>query len=230
MKYIYKNTLAGVDMDMVLTNWDDPKGSFINHWKTHFGDLKYLGVKKSAVWDIAQLFPGHEKRLDDFFMNPPRGFYLNLRPMPGAIAAVKKMMETMEVVAVTTPVYEADDHTLSLNELESRDRLWCQVVEEKKEWLRKYFGKDAPVLNPLSDKTLAHVDFLIDDKPSAGQIKRNHPSWIHVLYDDDFLFNKNAKNRFRLNWRTWEDVMPGILKEVERRKKLRAFFDPLGHA
>jgi len=182
MGYEYKNIVGGVDMDGVLTDWEKKYGIFLQTWKQRLPDVEFKGSGKSPKWSIEQNYPLEiQERIAEIFTKPARDFYLKLAPMDGAIEAVKKLQKKMEIVIVTTPVYEADGHELTLLELKERDRLWSQVVAEKKEWLRNYFGKDAPPLLPLSDKTLFHGDFLIDDRPSAGEVKRRKPSWIHVL-------------------------------------------------
>ncbi len=223
MEYEYKPFLIGIDMDMVSADYETPGGIFLQLWEKRLPGVKYLGCKESPHWMVEKnyhLF--HQPIINKMFMKPPKGFYLRLEPMKGAIDAIKELQKIAEVVMVTTPVYEADGHNLSLKELAERDQLWSRVVTEKKEWLRNYLGKDAPPLIPLSDKTMFHGDILIDDRPGSGEAKRRKPSYIHVLYDDNYLYNRNRKVKHKMNWGTYTKVIPLVLEEVEEKRRIAA--------
>jgi 5'(3')-deoxyribonucleotidase len=223
MGYSYKNVTGGVDMDGVITNWEKEGGIFLQIWKQRLPDVEFKGSQHSPEWSIEQNYPLEiQDRIAEIFTKPARDFYLKLAPMDGAIEAVKRLQKKMEIVIVTTPLYEADEHNLTFKELQERDRLWSQVVAEKKEWLRDHFGKDAPPLVPLSDKTLFQGDLLVDDRPGAGKPKRKKPSWIHVLYDDKYLFNKSAKNKYRMNWGNYTKIIPLVIEEIQEKRRIAA--------
>jgi 5'(3')-deoxyribonucleotidase len=215
--YNYKPIVGGVDMDQVLTSWDNPDGIFARKVKEITGN--FIPISQWKNWLAHLNYPKDlADAVENIYANPEPGFFYELEPIPGAIEAVKRLQDKMEIITVSTPVFEMDGHMMSISDFEKRDRLWCQVVEEKKLWLRKYFGIHAPMFNPLSDKTIFHGDFLIDDKPTAGREKRRVPSWIHVLYDDNYLYNKGSRHKYRLNWNNYKPVMESLIREIESRK------------
>lgn len=219
MKYIYKDVLGGIDMDQVLTDWDSPESGFLKIVRELLPNIPHKRLKEYTSWEASDNYPKEIKHIvSSIYDNPRPGFFYELQPIPGSIEAVKRLQDKMEIVIVSTPVFEMDGHVASLEELTERDRLWAQAVEEKKLWLRKHFGVDAPPLNPLSDKTIFHGDFLVDDKPTASKIKRRIPSWIHILYDDGYLYNRHAKNKYRMSWNNYKEVIPKVVEEIKRKR------------
>lgn len=91
------------------------------------------------------------------------GFYLNLKPIPGAIEAYKKLKLDYDVCILTKPsVINAMSYT------------------EKRYWIEIYLGySECENLIISCDKTLLKGDILIDDNIQTG---RKEPDWEHIHF------------------------------------------------
>ena len=118
-------------------------------------------------------------------------FYSTMDPLPGAIAAVKKLIALgYDVRFCTVPG--------------SSKEYFPQIKQEKKAWVEEHFGREASEgMIFTEDKTLVHADVLIDDKPV--QVGARKPDWFQIVYDHPY--NRDAADsRPRItDWRdeTW---------------------------
>lgn len=97
------------------------------------------------------------------------GFFLDLKPIDGAIESMNTLMTKYDVWILTRP---------------SIKNTHCYT--EKAEWIKKYFGED--MLEKLilcPDKSLVKGDYLIDDDNRHGQTEFEGEH-IHFATDERF--------------------------------------------
>lgn len=107
--------------------------------------------------------------LDDLRNNPSQpypqskwGFFIDLKPIKGAIEAISILNQNYDVWILTRP---------SLKNINS--------YSEKAYWIEKYLGYDMlekTILTP--NKSLLIGNYLIDDQDNAGQ-KEFNGKWLH---------------------------------------------------
>ena len=121
------------------------------------------------------------------------GFFSSLKPFPGAISALKDMVESkINVRLVTSP------HPTCPG----------PCAKEKYDFVIKHLGSewiDRVVI--ARDKTPIHGDFIIDDKPRIKGINKA-PSWEHIHFDQPYnRFVEGASKMKRLkNWSEWQHL------------------------
>ncbi|XP_076844090.1 5'(3')-deoxyribonucleotidase, mitochondrial isoform X2 [Brachyhypopomus gauderio] len=96
-----------------------------------------------------------------------KNFFLDLKPVPGALEAVKEMskMENTDVFICTSPI-----------------KHYKHCPSEKYAWVEKHLGPDfLDQIILTRDKTVVTGDILIDDKPDILGVEPN-PAWEHVLF------------------------------------------------
>ena len=120
-----------------------------------------------------------------------KGFFRNLPPMPGAVAALSAMQAAgHEVVICTAPINEYQ---------------YC--VPEKYEWVEEHLGMEwTRRMVVTKDKTLVYGDVLIDDRPEIHGHRQ--PQWQHVLYDQPY--NRGVAHTPRLTWNNWQEVLSSL--------------------
>ena len=103
------------------------------------------------------------------------GFFINLKPLPGAIESVNKLKKDFEVWILTRPsVYN------------------ISCYSEKALWVKNYLGFEMQERTILcTDKSLLKGDYLIDDQTNHGQkdfegelihfATKEFPNWSSVL-------------------------------------------------
>jgi 5'(3')-deoxyribonucleotidase len=134
--------IVHVDMDDVLCN--------------------YLGAYREAK----------DKNPGILYPQSIKGFYLDLKPIPGAIEGFKFLQKHFEVYIATRPSY-----------------MNVHCYSEKREWVEKYLGLETcKNLAMTPNKNLLMGDFLIDDVPwiefKGEQIlfgSDKFPGWDSVL-------------------------------------------------
>ena len=170
-----------LDMDGVVVDWD---AGFLAAWggrsavdRSHYAMEQCVPAARYA--EAQKLF--HSK-----------GFFRDLPPRDGAIAAVKAMAARGYQVRFCTSPILTSEHCAS----------------EKYAWVRHHFG-DAWVSRIVmcADKTLVRGDVLIDDKPHVTG--SNAPTWQHLLYDAPYNRDVDAPRLSR--WADWEDALTAIL-------------------
>ncbi len=195
-------TLIGFDLDMVLTDFDPAIEVLFNE---KFPDLKYQKAKDRPIWEISKNYPiEFREEISSIYLNPISGFYQNLKPKEGAIEAVKEIVDWgWDIAIVSTPI--------NVNHLDCPPNLqkiypyvWTRIVTEKAFWVEKHLGF-LPSFIPIKDKTKFAGDFLIDDNPNVGIGKNRIPTWQHLLFDEDYLFNRDSM-AIKINWSNWREV------------------------
>jgi len=197
-------TLIGFDMDMVLTDFEE---SIEILFKDKFPELKYKPAKECEFWEMAENYPEeYRSQIRGLYLNPPSRFYQNLKPKEGGIEAVKEIADfwNCEIAIVSTPIF-ADYVSCPEDVKKTYVYAWTRIVTEKAFWIEKHLGF-LPSFIPIKDKRKFAGDFLIDDNPLFGVGKSRIPTWQHLLYDEDYLFNRDSK-AIKINWSNWREVL-----------------------
>lgn len=130
-----------------------------------------------------------------------KGFFENLPPLPGAVEALKQILEDDEFDAFlcSTPDSDTMDHVGFTEKAISVEKHLGRA------WLRK--------LILTHDKTMVQAHYLIDDKPDVKGIM--DPTWDQIFFTHKY----NADNKgLRLNnWAEWPEL----------KKQLLSTFGPL---
>lgn len=122
-----------------------------------------------------------------------KDFFYNLKPIDGALEALKEMEQLgYNVYIVSSPSVRGD---------------YCH--SDKNRWLKDHLGeKWARRLILTKDKTLVHGDYLIDDKPYIHGIV-SKPSWKHVTYAQSYNIDLPDKNErvYIRDWKDWKVIL-----------------------
>lgn len=178
-----------VDMDNTLVDFDK---AFLESWKDKYPGEYFVPLEERKNFHPHKDYPETlQKKVLDICHGA--GFIRNLSPMPGGIEAVTEMLrDGHDVRFCTSYLFEYKNSVL-----------------EKYEWVEQYFGFDAiERIIMTRDKTLITGDILIDDKPEIIGIKPS--SWEHILYDRPH--NQHIKNRRRLTWDNWREIVYNQVK------------------
>ena len=115
------------------------------------------------------------------------GFNTNLPIMPGAKEALEELVQKYDLFICSTP---------------SMTNTNCAM--EKYDWVKKHFGQEWLKKIILTyDKTIVDGDILVDDKPFIKGVQE--PNWEQILYTQPY--NKYFKDRRRLTWDNWQEVI-----------------------
>jgi len=176
-----------LDMDGVLVDWD---AGFLSAWSGR------SPVNRQESYAMEKCVPPHlEEEARAVFHAD--GFFANLPPMPGAVAAVKRMAEMgYKVMFCTSPVLTSGS-----------------CPSEKFEWIRKHFGAGwVGQIVMTSDKTVVRGDVLIDDKPRITGSAT--PVWKQLMFAAPY--NRSVTGVARLEaWDEWEEKLTALLSEVD---------------
>ena len=173
-----------VDMDGVLADFEL---WFLQWFMKRHPELEFIPVQdRRNFYGQDDYPPGYTPLIHKIFES--EGFFLGMPPIEGALEAMQTLAAKNDVFICTAPF------------LSSR-----HCVGEKFEWVRKHLGEEWVRRVIISkDKTVAHGDYLIDDKPVITGVRR--PNWEHIVFDAPY--NREIKNRRRIvNWRTIYDVL-----------------------
>ena len=174
-----------LDMDGPLA---DLEKGMLDNWRRLYPRAFFVPVEKRTSFYPTDDYP---KRLHGKLtkMCSAPGFFLNLRPTPGALSAVKKMLALgLDVRICTSPFLSYYENCIS----------------EKYQWVEFHLGRKflARIIQ-TSDKTLVRGDVLIDDKPDiTGSLQ---PTWKHVIFEAPY--NQHIKDKRRLDWSNWRKVL-----------------------
>jgi 5'-nucleotidase len=177
-------TVVLLDMDGVIVDWD---AGFRRAWGSR-------PLDRSQSYAMEDCVPVELKNdAVKTFMAP--GFFRDLPPFKGAVAAVNQMESAgLQVWFCTSPIL---GHPTC-----------CQ---EKVEWIQKHFG-EAYVKRMIlcQDKTTVRGDILIDDKP---QITGLHPpTWRQCLFNAPY--NQARTDLPRISrWDEWEGPVKQVLEK-----------------
>lgn len=174
-----------VDMDGVLVNFEQ---GFLDEWRKQHPEKVFVPIEKKKSFYHEDDYPEEFKDLVKA-ISLGHNFYGNLKPIPGAIDALKKMKAMgHEVFICTSPSVTSKT-----------------CVQNKFDWIGEHMGAEWKHQIVLTkDKTVVNGDILIDDKPRVDGVE-GRPSWVHVLYDQPY--NRWLKRVKRLTWDNWEEVL-----------------------
>lgn len=143
------------------------------------------------------------------------GFFLSIKPINGAIEALKEMKKEGHTVFIVTSPLSNNDH----------------CVPEKYKWVENHLGKEwTRNLIITKDKTVVSGDYLIDDKPSVIGVSK--PSWEHIYFDHSYNRpyiegGEGDKTKRRLwNWGTstrgtWKMILDNKKTEAEEVEEVK---------
>ena len=173
-----------VDMDNTLADFD---AAFLAAWRKKYPEEYFMPVEDRRTFHAIDDYPEHlREKIDEVYHAP--GLVRNLPPVEGGIEAVHAMLKAgHDVRFCTSHLFRYDP-----------------CVLEKFQWIEEYFDPsfvDRIIIT--RDKTLVRGDLLIDDKPNIVGVAT--PSWEHILYDRPY--NREIKDKRRLTWANWHDVV-----------------------
>lgn len=210
--------VVGVDMDMVLVDW---VSSLLDEiWRRMFPFPRILN-KDMEKWLISQNYPEeYQEQVMSIFKFPEPGLYYSFKPMDGALEALQELSEVAHIVIVSTPAIQSL-YTYN-NEWNEYVQIMNQVSAEKLNWIRDYVLPAIgymPETLFVSDKGSFHGHVLVDDRPDVSLKTRLLPVWNHVLYDDDFAFNRDVEAKYRISWKKsgWKET---IVEAAEANVKI----------
>jgi len=182
-----KRKTIAIDMDGVLANVEPQLVKFYNDM--YGASLTLEGIQGLSG---AEAFP--EDKIARKVVNAP-GFFRTLEVMPGAIEAVKQLMEDYEVYVVSA----ATEFPLSLH--------------EKYEWLQEFFPFiDWRHIVLCGDKSIIDTDYMIDDYCKNLDVFKGKTLMFHAYH------NTQLDHHFRV--RGWSDVLDWFSGEKKRESTL----------
>lgn len=175
-----------VDQDGVIADW----GALFNQLvQERSPETDFPFLRGEYSWDLVDGLDAVGQEAVIYAKTLP-GFYRRLKPIPGAIEALNKMVEAgHDVTICTTP-----------------DPRNPTCASDKLAWVEHWLGEEWMYRIVLaSDKTMCRGDILIDDRP---EIKGLYvPTFEHVIFTA--AHNTHVLNRRRLDsWRDLNKIVP----------------------
>jgi 5'-nucleotidase len=173
-----------IDLDDVLADFE--KG-FMDNWRKKYPDKFYIPLEERTVFKVDNQYPSELKPfVREIYCAP--GFYRNLPLIKGGKEAIQEIKQKgHDVFLCTSPLSSYEN-----------------CILEKYEWVDAHLGRDwIKRLIITKDKTLIRGDILIDDNPEPKGILT--PMWEHIIYD--FPYNRHIKDKRRVSWDTWEEIL-----------------------
>lgn len=165
-----------VDMDGTIANWGKGWDKFLD---TMYFPMDTENIPRHANQTSFDLHAGlndAEKKIVDDTMNSMS--YLDLKPIPGAIDALKEMLSDGHDVRIVTSPWLTNE---------------C-CISDKFKWVQKHLGAEwLERVIVTKDKTHIAADYLIDDKPEVKGSAT--PTWEHVLFDQPYNQDVIGKSR-----------------------------------
>ena len=187
-----------VDMDNTLVDWDK---EFIKRYcaitGANFEDVAPL-VRNRKFYEIEKNPFGTEPNII-LQVVKEKNFYASLEPFPGALNAMKQMVEAGVDVRLVTSPHPACPASCS---------------GEKYTWLLEHLGEawvDRLII--ARDKTHVQGDLLIDDKPIINGSSK-HVSWKQVLFSQSYNKDVELGGRTRLSSWSTEDWATKLLSSL----------------
>jgi 5'(3')-deoxyribonucleotidase len=178
--------ILGLDLHGVIANFEL---GFLEQWKAKYPGEYFVPLEKREKQKIVDDYPEKLGKLV-LDLQHSQDFIINLPEYPGAIDAIKEIMDYgTKVIIVTSP----------------RTR-WRGNIEPNYEWVAKRFGDKLAreMIIVAKDKTLVVCDILIDDNPIEHGAK--FPCWDQVLFTE--VNNKNIPFSLRMNgWTNWKNEL-----------------------
>lgn len=177
-----KKPIIAIDMDGVIA---DTETHFINWYARDYGVLvtreELIGKPESEA------FP--DKQAVWKFVNAP-GFFRTVPVMPGAIAALKALMDDFEIYIVSAAME------------------FPQSLSEKQAWLGEHF----PFISWKNiifcgDKSVIATDYMIDDHFKNLDFCKGKPILFHAAH------NSMTERHFRVH--SWDEVQAFLQQELE---------------
>jgi len=190
---IFKGKTVLVDMDNTLVDWD---AEFIHRFAVATGrpitEVDEM-VRKRAKFEIEENFEASDRqKVLDVITSP--GFYESLEPYPGAVEALKQLLEAGADVKLVTAPHPACAGSCAREKFLSVER------HLGVEWLER--------LIITRDKTHVQGDILVDDKPKVSGCQPTR--WTHVLFDQSY--NRGVEGKPRMpSWSSWQTVLASAL-------------------
>ena len=131
----------------------------------------------------------YKGRLDDV-----PGIFAMMKPMPGAVEAVRKLRERYELYILSTAPWK-------------NPTAWC----DKLEWVKRYFGGDESdvfykrlILSHHKELCLCHGDYLIDDRDNKNGTEKYNDVGKLILFGSSKYPNWDAVVEYLM--RVWTGV------------------------
>jgi 5'-nucleotidase len=174
-----KKSIA-IDMDGVIA---DTETHFINWYERDYGvkilPTEIVGLKED------EMFP--DKTASRRFAFTP-GFFRTLPVMPGAIEAVKTLMESFEVYIVSAAME------------------FPQSLPEKAEWLKEHFPFiDWRHIIFCGDKSIINTNYMIDDHIKNLDYFKGTTIMFHAFHNVNYNHHQRVNN--------WQEVLELMEKE-----------------
>jgi 5'(3')-deoxyribonucleotidase len=178
-----------IDMDMIIVGLLQP---WIEEYNLGRVPLQQLKMEDIYLWDIHKCTHDQDEEIYDIIGRP--GWFRNLLPLKGALAAIEKLQLNNECFIVSTP--------------SSPDS-----YKDKIEWLGQHmpsFTKKNIILTGA--KHLINGDVLIDDSPANAEAYRKAWPKSKIL-TIKYPYNKECKTYDLIanNWKhtdvAWETIL-----------------------
>ena len=162
----------------LLLDCDGVLSEFLDDFIKVCNSVLLTSYKRSDVtdWDIVKCL--NDPRLDDVLLHEVdhHDFVMNLKPLDGAVAAVRALREIHDVIIVTAPF--------------ERSKTW---IPQRIEWLKKHFDISPRNIIFTSRKELICGDVFVDDHPE------NVLAWSRRQRKSGFLMNANYNQASHIN-------------------------------
>ncbi|WP_211717146.1 hypothetical protein [Nocardiopsis sp. MG754419] len=177
-----------VDMDDVLCGWAD---HFVSSRRRRFPHLPIADPGGRESFDLFTGFSEEDRAATLTVLDEP-GFFAALKPVPGGVEAVERMVGAGIDVAVCTSPWMSNPTCAS----------------DKLRWVEEHLGADLSHSTVITrDKTRVVGDVLIDDKPEVTG--RARPRWSLVRFTRHY--NRLLAGPRIDDWSQWEDVLARVL-------------------
>ena len=119
------------------------------------------------------------------------GFFFSLKPIKGALSALKEMEEMgFTIFIVSSPSISSDT---------------CH--SDKVRWLKQYLGDDwARKLVLTKDKTIIYGHILVDDRVDINGVCNGRRPWKHVLFTQHYNSHITDKPHIK-GWDNWIETI-----------------------
>ena len=174
-----------VDQDCVLADFEL---GFVEAWNASGKPTPAVPVCDRRHFELEADYPDYPLE-EVHAIYRAAGFYRNLKPIAGAVHAMRELLASGHDVRICTAPASTP---------------YCGI--EKYEWTVEYFGQafaDRMILT--KDKTLVRGQILIDDKPQITGCC--DPEWTHVLYTQPYNLEIPGP---RLTWTDWREVLERV--------------------
>jgi 5'(3')-deoxyribonucleotidase len=180
------------DADEVLFDFQTPV--FEMHERLHGKKLTALSYP-GDYWDMFLMFSDEERKAIFAECGQP-GWCRSLKPLPGAVDAIKEIREHLDLFCVTSHFHS---------------KTW---VHERDASLIEHFGFKKPEIVHTGAKFLVSADAMLDDKPDHVLAwSAEHPDGMAMLWPIPNTRNMPL-DEFRV--RGWDDVVARV-KAFEKR-------------